>query len=100
MIAIMSMKYIVAILALVFSTSIIEGAWGTLKGIIKRIYGYIPADNFILFLREAEFRFILSKVSHKEKESKIIDMLSYLYDTVEYELYDNEDIKNNENYDY
>ena len=84
----------------VHSTSIIEGAWGTLKGILKRIYGYIPADNFILFLREAEFRFILSKVSHKEKESKIIDMLSYLYDTVEYELYDNEELMDNDNYDY
>ena len=36
----------------VHSISIIEGAWGTLKSIIKRIYGYIPADNFILFLRK------------------------------------------------
>ena len=82
------------------STSIIEGAWGTLKSIIKRIYGYIPADNFILFLREAEFRFILSKVTPKEKESKLIEMLSYLYDTVEYELYDNEELMDNNNYDF
>ena len=84
----------------VHSTSIIEGAWGTLKSIIKRIYWYIPAVNFILFLLEAEFRFILSKVSHKEKESKIINILSYLYDTVEYELYDNEELMDNDNYEF
>ena len=47
-----------------------------------------------------EFRFILSKVSHKEKESKIIDILSYLYDTVEYELYDNEELMDNDNYEF
>lgn len=82
------------------STSIIEGAWGTIKSIIKRIYGYIPADNFILFLREVEFRFILSKLSPQEKEEKIIEMFKYLYDTVEYELYDNEDLMDNNNYDF
>ena len=40
------------------STSHIEGVWGALKQKLKKIYGKIPDDNFILFLREAEFRYV------------------------------------------
>ena len=32
-----------------YSTSIIEGTWGTLKSWTKRIYGVIPDDNFVLY---------------------------------------------------
>ena len=81
------------------STSHIEGVWGTLKQIIKKIYGKIPDDNFILFLREAEFRYILSKLEEKDKEEKIREAFKYLFDSANYELYDLEELLSNDNYD-
>ena len=79
-----------------YYTSIIEGAWGT----IKRIYDAIPGKNFILYLREAEFRFMLSKYSNSEKENKIIEIFVYLYNSSDYELYDDDELLDNNNYDY
>ena len=40
------------------STSHIESVWANLKNLITSIYGIIPKKNyFILFLKEAEFRY-------------------------------------------
>jgi len=36
---------------------------GNIKLKIKKIYEKIPDDKFILFLREAEFRYALSKLN-------------------------------------
>lgn len=41
------------------STLYIEGVWVTIKSYIKKIYHYIPSENFILFLREVEIRYII-----------------------------------------
>ena len=82
------------------STRIIEGAWGILQNYIKRIYGAIPGKNFILYLREAEFRFMLSKYSNSEKENKIIEIFKYMYNSSDYELYDDDELLDNNNYDY
>jgi transposase-like protein len=83
------------------STNIIEGALGILQNWIKRIYGAIPGINFILYLREAEFRFMLSKYSNSEKENKIIEIFKYMYNSSDYELYDDDDeLLDNNNYDY
>ena len=60
-----------------YSIIIIKGAWGTLENLIKRLYGLIPCDIFILFLPEAEFMFILRKLSNEEKEAKVVKMLEY-----------------------
>ena len=38
------------------STSHIESMWNQLKYYIKSIYYIIPSEDFILYLREAEFR--------------------------------------------
>ena len=38
------------------STSHIESIWSQLKSILKNIYYIIPHQNFILYLREAEWR--------------------------------------------
>ena len=37
-------------------TSRIEGLWGDLKAIIKKIYACIHAENFIFFQREVEYK--------------------------------------------
>lgn len=81
------------------SASHIEGVWGTLKQKITKIYGKIPDDNFILFLREAEFRYILAKLDKKDKEEKNRDVFQYLYNSTSYELYDLEELFSNDNYD-
>lgn len=39
-----------------YSTAHIEGIWGQLKGLLKKMYNSIPQRHFIYFLREAEFR--------------------------------------------
>ena len=38
------------------ATSHIEQLWAHLKSIIKKIYHTIPTENFVLFMRESEFR--------------------------------------------
>ena len=75
MIVITIMKYIFMDLMEIFgfrlhSTSLIEGILGTLKNKITKIYNCITDDNFILFLREAEFRYNLSKLDDDKKEKK------------------------------
>ena len=81
------------------STSLIEGILGTLKNKITKIYNCIPADNFILFLREAEFRYNLSKLDDDKKEKTIIDVFEYLYNTANFDFYDLEELIDNNDYD-
>ena len=49
------------------STSNIEQLWAHLKGIIKNIFYIIPHKQFILFLREAEFRRNIKDFNFREK---------------------------------
>ena len=56
-------------------------------------------NNFILFLREAEFRYILSKLDDDAKEKKIIDVFEYLYNTVNFNFYDLDELNDNNDYD-
>ena len=54
----------------------IRGGPGNIKTKNKRIkkFGKIPDDNFILYLRETEFRYNISSLSNPDKEKKL-----YLY---------------------
>ena len=57
-------------------------------------------DNFILFLREAEFRYKLNSLeNYEDKEKKIIDIFEYLDNTVNYEFYDMDELLDNNDYD-
>ena len=47
-------------------TSRIEGLWGEIKSIIKKIYNSIHSDHFIYFLREAEYRRTLRSLNSFE----------------------------------
>ena len=82
------------------STSHIEGLWGTLKQKIKSIYNSIPSTNFILYLREAEIRYIHSKLNSGKKEKYIMDLLEYLYNTCDYKFYDIKILYDNNDYNY
>ena len=82
------------------STSHIEGIWGTLKSYIERIYNKIPDNNFILFLREAEFRYNIRSLSFSEKENEIKEIIKYVGDASDFELYNLDELNDNNNYDY
>ena len=43
---------------------------------------------------------MLSKYSNSEKENKIIEIFVYLYNSSDYELYDDDELLDNNNYDY
>ena len=64
------------------------------------MYNSIPGENFILFLREGEFRYIIGKLDNKEKEKKIMEIFKYVFDSSDYALYDEEELIDNDNYDY
>ena len=55
--------------------------------------------NFILFLREDEFGYNLSKLNDDKKEKKIIDVFKYLYNIVNFDFYDLEELIDNNDYD-
>ena len=50
------------------STSHIESVWNSIKSEIKFLYRIIPHSNYIYYLRESEFRYIISKLSNTGKE--------------------------------
>ncbi len=56
-------------------------------------------DSFILFLREAEFPYILSKLDDDAKEKKIIDVFEYLYNTVNFNFNELDELNDNNDYD-
>lgn len=58
------------------STSRIESIWGQLKEKIKKLYHSIPSHNFLFFLREAEYRLIISKYNKIEKMDNFSTVLS------------------------
>ena len=43
------------------SSSHIEQLWSVLKTLFRRIYVTVPSENFTLFLREIEFRYLIIK---------------------------------------
>ena len=58
------------------STSHIESLWSQLKALLKNLYYIIPHKNFILYLREAEWRI---KNKDKNINAKIKEFFDYYY---------------------
>ena len=82
------------------STSHIEGVWSLLKRQIKKLYSNIPHNNFLLFLREAELLYIMSSLTNKEKEDKLIEIFQYLYNSCDFDLYELDELLDNNSYYY
>ena len=61
------------------STSHIEGIWSYLKKIITSIYVIIPNENFILYLRESEFRRNINSLNYNKKWKELLDIFNYIY---------------------
>ena len=80
------------------STSHIESTWANLKSKIKNIYNIIPHQNFIYFLREAEFRINISKKSDTKKQQIFTQVLKEVYLLNHYKFYDDNQIIDFNNY--
>ena len=83
------------------STSHIENLWSNLKYQIKSIYNKIPNKNFIYFLRESEFRLLLSKKKSNEDKLKFFQKcVKIVYELNEFDFYSDEEIYSFDNYGY
>ena len=58
----------------------IENLWANLKKIINSIYGIIPKKNYGLFLKEAEFRYNITKLNKDEKINLLKDVFKEVYE--------------------
>ena len=71
------------------STSHIEQLWNNLKSIIKKIFFYIPNNNFVLYLRECEWRRNQKKfANNKNIMSSFEEILKYIDKSGNINLYD------------
>ena len=82
------------------STSHIEQYWSQIKQIISKIYVIMPKVGYIYYIREAEFRLALKNSNIITMEKSIIKLLKNVFDICNYDFLSEEDIKDNNNYDY
>ena len=67
----------------------VEQLWNNLKSIIKKIYFYIPNNNFVLYFRESEWRRNQKKIdSNKNIMSSFEETLKYIDNSGNINLYD------------
>ena len=57
------------------NTSHIEKIWNNLKMIINKIYSLIPNNYFILYSKEAEMRYFMSKLINSGIEVKFCEIM-------------------------
>ena len=77
----------------------ILNTWNHIKQEIRQIYGSIPNQNFVYFLREAEFRLNISKLTNEDKLKIFRNILKNVYNLNNYDFYDLDEISSFDNYD-
>ena len=82
------------------STSHIEQYWSQIKQIISKIYVIMPKVGYIYYIREAEFRLSLKNGNVVTTEKSVIKLLENAFDICNYDFLSEDDIKDNNNYDY
>jgi len=60
------------------STIHIESLWSILKSLIKNTYNIIPHEDFILFLKESEFRRNTNHLRSQEKWNEFLEIIKYI----------------------
>ncbi len=81
------------------STSHIEALWAEIKKEFFSIYGIIPMNNFIYFLREIEFRIIIKKKNNDEKINTFFEITKLVYDNCKFKFSTKAELENFNNYD-
>ena len=70
------------------STSHIEQLWSVLKTLFRRIYVTVPSENFNIFLREIEFRYLITNKNDNDKLKELLEIFDYVNSTINFNLYD------------
>ena len=70
------------------STSHIEQLWSVLKELFRRIYVTIPCLYFTLFLKEIEWRYLISNKTDEAKINELVALFDYVSSTTNFNLYD------------
>ena len=63
------------------------------------MYNIILHKNFILYLKESEYRFITNKFNDTQKEEYLRKILKIVYELNNDEFYDEEELIDFDNYD-
>ena len=75
------------------SSSHIEVIWNVLKSKIKSTYRAIPHKNFLNFLREAEFKYIIRNKKYNDRIKEFFECCKLINDVADSEIYDTEFLK-------
>ena len=76
------------------SISHAEVLWAEMKKDFFAIYGIIPMNNFIYFLREIELRVIIKKKSDDEKLNIFREITKTVYDNCKFKFSDKTELEN------
>jgi transposase-like protein len=76
------------------STSHIESIWAQLKSEIKTTYKMIPSQNFLYFLREAEWKIKTKNLNYEEKLQDFFEKYNLVVTVGESNLFDSEFLNN------
>ena len=74
--------------------------WIWIESEIKFLYRIFPHKHYIYFIKECEFRFMLSQLNNKQKEKFFCRILKYLYNLNSFNFYEESEIFDFNNYDY
>ena len=73
-----------------------------MKRLLTKLYVSVKSENFIYFAKECEWLKKNNHLTNMEKISEIIFILNHIADTVQFELFDKDDIEdfNNNQYNF
>ena len=74
------------------STSHIENYWAQFKNLITRIYGTIPKKNYVLLVREIEFRINLGYKTKNEATELLNLIFQKIYELNKYDIQNFDDL--------
>ena len=78
------------------SSSHIEAIWNVLKSKIKSTYHVIPHKNFLHFLREAEFKYIIRNKKYNERIKEFLECCKLINDVADSKIFDTEFLKDSD----
>ena len=81
------------------STFYIEGLWAEIKKLMMKIYGIIPMNNFVYYLREIEMRILIKNFNVTKKMETFKNMMKIVYDKFKFKFSNKNEIEDLNNYD-
>ena len=81
-------------------TSHFESVWSFIKGEIRPLYKILPYKNYILFLKEEEYRYFIRNFDKEKKEKYFINILRFDYNLNGYDFFEEDELIGCDNYDY